>query len=142
LGGSRISPCISRPALGQGSFGARLAARCLANFNACAARQAGCRPRPAASRRVLTPSIYNKKRTVFNKRVRPLPAANTLKTLSAAAGHASCLQRLRTACWGGRGAGTPAPEKQTLRQNFQGVERLKIILYYKSYSRIPQVEIR
>jgi len=27
---------------------------------------------------------------------------------------------LRTACWGGRGAGTPAPEKQTLRQNFQG----------------------
>jgi len=26
------------------------------------------------------------------------------------------------ACWGGRGAGTPAPEKQTLRQNFQGAE--------------------
>jgi len=34
----------------------------------------------AASRRVLTSRIYNKKRTVFNKRVRPLPAINTLKT--------------------------------------------------------------
>jgi hypothetical protein len=47
------------------------------------------------------------------------------KTLSVAAGRASCIKRLSVACWGGRGAGTPAPEKQSLRQNFQGVESLE-----------------
>jgi len=36
----------------------------------------------AASRRVLTSSIYNKKRTVFNKRVRPLSADAVLKNFS------------------------------------------------------------
>jgi len=82
----------------------------------------------AASRRVLTLSIYNKKRTVFNKRVRPLPAFNTLNYPYGAGCRASCIKRLRTACWGGRGAGTPAPEKQTLRQNFQGSGKLRINL--------------
>jgi len=43
------------------------------NFKACAARPAGGWVGAAASRRVLTSSIYDKKRTVFKRGVRPLP---------------------------------------------------------------------
>jgi len=68
------------PCFGAGLLWRSLGRSLRGNFNACAARQAGGWVGAAASRRVLTPSIYNKKRTVFNKPVRPHSACAMLKT--------------------------------------------------------------
>jgi len=74
--GAPVFPIHQSALLGQGLLWRSLGRSLPANFNACAARPAGGWVGAAASRRVLTASIYNHKRTVFNKRVRPLPASN------------------------------------------------------------------
>ena len=74
LGALRCAPCTSRPCWGKASFGARLAARFVVILRRVRLVLAGGWVGAAASRRVLTSSIYDKKRTVFKRRVRPLPA--------------------------------------------------------------------
>ncbi|OGX19966.1 MAG: hypothetical protein A2Y00_01860 [Omnitrophica WOR_2 bacterium GWF2_43_52] len=74
-----VSSVYQSPCLGAGLLWRSLGRSLLANLKACAARQAGCRPRPAASRRVLTSTSLQQKRTVFNKRIRSLSACAMLK---------------------------------------------------------------
>jgi len=68
--------------LGSGKLGVRLAAHSQLILLRVRLVSAGGWVGAAASRRVLTSSIYNKKRTVFNKRVRPHSACALLKTTS------------------------------------------------------------
>ena len=115
LGRSHISRFTAPPRWGSGSLGARLAARFLPMQCVCGS---------AGPPKIGGHCVQFKH---LKKSGCPLCRSQHSKNLSSAAGRASCIKRLRTACWGGRGAGTPAPEKQTLRQNFQGVKSLEQI---------------
>jgi len=80
LGALRCAPCTVRLCWGKASLGARLAARfLLILMRVRLGRLAAARARQPAVASSLQ-FLYNKKRTVFNNRVRPLSACAILKT--------------------------------------------------------------
>jgi len=94
--------------LGQSLTRRSLGRSLLAFVNACPA-QLGLRPGGGGRSPPSSPTRYYKKKAKFLK-VRPHPAFSFPNYRYEAGCRASCEQCLRAIYWGGRGAGTPAPQ--------------------------------